>query len=130
MANQVEASQDRRKQPLRLSKAEVIGELSACMALVRPVTMSDDAVKEWLAVAANEVRGMRPTTFKAGCAEARKECTHHGQIIPKILNGKAAQGWRDMGLTPFLEDRGQEQPLQINQEMRGLIEDAAKGCKP
>lgn len=47
--------------------------------------MSDDAATEWLAVAAGEVANLRPYAFRTGCSEARKTCSHHGQIIPTIL---------------------------------------------
>lgn len=74
--------------PSPLSKAEVINELSACLALVRPVSMGTEMATEWLTVAATEVEAfatLRPTMFREACGIARRECTHHGQIIPKIL---------------------------------------------
>jgi hypothetical protein len=51
--------------------------------------MSDDAATEWLAVAASEVLNMEPSLFFDACAEARKSCTHHGQIIPAVLNHRS-----------------------------------------
>ena len=85
-----EASQGQRPKPLPLSKAEVVSQLSGCLTLVRPVSMSDDMASEWLAVAANEVLGFaeqRPARFKAACERVRRECSHHGQIVPTILKG-------------------------------------------
>lgn len=95
--------------------------------------MSEDAATEWLAVAAGEVANMRPTVLKAACAEARKTCTHHGQIIPTILHGKTAQGWRDIGSTPFLPNAASEVarladrtggPRQIGHVAASLVTDA------
>lgn len=62
--------------------------MSACLALVRPVGMTDQAATEWLAVAAAEVRDMPRSALEAGCREARQTCTHHGQIVPTILKHK------------------------------------------
>lgn len=98
----------------------------ACLALVRPVSMGSDHVKEWLVVAMREVKDMRPGAFKAGCAEARTTCTHHGQIVPTILNGKTAQSWREIGSSPFLP-KPIEQPIALaNPEAAKLIAAAAK----
>jgi hypothetical protein len=116
---------------LRLSKAEIINELSGCMALVRPVTMSDDAVTEWLAVAAREVAAMRPSAFRAACGDARRKCTHHGQIVPEILNGKTARGWREIGSSAFLPSPSNDSAkLASGHREQKLIESAARACKP
>ena len=113
---------------LPLSRAEVIEHLSSCLALVRPAGMTEDAATEWLAVASQEVANMRPSTFIAACGEARRECTHHGQIVPKILNGKASRAWYDMGMTPFLP--GPKPAKLIEGEALALIENAARNCRP
>ena len=125
-----QAQQQRQAAPLRLSRGEIISELSACLTLVRPVGMADDAATEWLAVAAGEVINMRPSAFKAGCAEARQECRHHGHIIPTILNGKTAQSWRNLGSSPFLP-APEKTTAHISHDSRAqkLIETAAKGCR-
>lgn len=109
-----------------LTRQEIIDELMACLSLVRPVTMDRDHVKEWLAVAMREVATMRPTAFKAGCAEARQQCSHHGQIVPTIINGKAASSWREIGSSPFLP-KPHEAALQLsdNREVQQLIESTA-----
>lgn len=56
--------------------------------------MSDDAAHEWLTVAATELAHMGPATLAAACREARKTCTHHGQIVPAILASDAAKSHR------------------------------------
>lgn len=65
-----------------------ITELQRCMALVRPVGMTDSAVKDWLTAAAAEIAEFahyRPEQFRLAAAAVRKEATHHGQIVPGIL---------------------------------------------
>lgn len=84
-ANQAIAPQTQRAQPSHCSNSELVSQLSACLAVVRPVGMSDSAATEWLAVAAAEVRNMPKSAIDAGCREARQTCTHHGQILPTIL---------------------------------------------
>jgi hypothetical protein len=64
-------------------------ELLRCLALVRPVGMSDDMASDWLTSALFEVRAMDERQFRAGCQHARATCTHHAQIIPAIMQGSA-----------------------------------------
>ena len=64
-------------------------ELLRCLALVRPVGMSDDMASDWLTAALFEVRDMAESHFRAGCQRARSTCTHHAQIIPAIMQGRA-----------------------------------------
>lgn len=64
-------------------------ELLRCLALVRPVGMSDDMASDWLTAALFEVRAMDERQFRAGCQHARATCTHHAQIIPAIMQGSA-----------------------------------------
>src|SRR5690606_35717819 len=60
--------------------------LAGCLALVRPVGMSEEAAAEWLAVAAAVLVGYSRTLVLAGLAEARRRCTRHGQIVPHVSN--------------------------------------------
>jgi hypothetical protein len=64
---------------------EIVHQLSACLALVRPVGMGDEAATEWLTVAATTLGALPPDMLAKGAEAARKTCTHHGQIVPKIL---------------------------------------------
>lgn len=65
--------------------------MTRCLALVRPVGMNDDMASDWLAAAAAEVAHLSDFAFREGCAKARRDCTHHGQIIPTLLKaGEAA----------------------------------------
>ena len=68
---------------------QAVSHLSACLALVRPAGMGNDAAEEWLAVAANELRELPDDILADACAEARKTCTHHGQIVPKVLEASS-----------------------------------------
>lgn len=76
--------------------AEVlIPQLSACLALVRPVSMSEDAAAEWLTVAATELAGYLRLSVEAGLSDARQRCTHHGQIVPHVIKYmEASNSWR------------------------------------
>ena len=47
--------------------------------------MSSDDAHAWLRVAAGEVSHLPRDILADACGEARKVCTHHGQIIPAIL---------------------------------------------
>lgn len=53
--------------------------------------MNDSAAQEWLAVAASEVAHLPPDILADACAKARKKCTHHGQIVPNVL--EASHEW-------------------------------------
>lgn len=124
--SKIEALARQRSAPSPLSKAEVINELSACLALVRPSGMSDQAAEEWLTVAANDVLGFaeqRPTMFKELCTKARGDCTHHGQIIPFILKRSRFE-WERQG-EPFLT----REQIALNKGMRLEISSPRGGVK-
>lgn len=73
----------------------LIPQLSACLALVRPVSMTEDAAAEWLAVAASELAGYLLLSVEAGLSDARQRCTHHGQIVPHVIKYmEASNTWR------------------------------------
>lgn len=62
-----------------------VSQLSACLALVRPVSMSDDAAGEWLTVAASDLAHYPADILADACKAARRECTYHGQIVPFVV---------------------------------------------
>jgi len=66
-------------------ECDPVTELQKCLALVRPVGMTDGMARDWLAAAVLEVRHISPQTLARACAEVRKTATHHGQIIPAII---------------------------------------------
>jgi hypothetical protein len=58
--------------------------LSACLALVRPVTMTDAAAVEWITVAARELKGFAPSVIEQACSGAKRHCGHHAKILPFV----------------------------------------------
>lgn len=62
-----------------------IGRLTACLALVRPVGMSGREAEDWLSAAASTLEHLPLDLLDAACAEARRTCTHHSQIVPAIV---------------------------------------------
>lgn len=111
------------------SAAELIPQLAACFALVRPVSMTDDAATEWLAVAAGELAGYEKCSLRIGFAQARKTCTHHGQIIPAIIKAmEDASPWR-LGKPLPRQIPGRQQEQIQSPAVRGLIEGATRALK-
>lgn len=98
--NNLPAADQRETQPSSPSRewaaAEgLIPQLAACLALVRPVSMTEDAAAEWLAVAASELSGYLRISVEAGLSDARQRCTHHGQIVPHVIKYmEASNTWR------------------------------------
>jgi hypothetical protein len=60
------------------------GELTACLALVVPVGMTEEARREWLAVAWGTLKHLPADLLSAGCKEARKSADHPSKIVPAI----------------------------------------------
>jgi hypothetical protein len=60
-------------------------ELTACLVLVAPVGMTEEAKAEWLAIAWQTVRDLPADLLSAGCAEARKTADHPSKIVPAIM---------------------------------------------
>lgn len=59
-------------------------ELTSCLALVVPVGMSEEARREWLAVAWATLKHLPPDLLSVACQEARKSCDHPSKIVPAI----------------------------------------------
>ncbi len=59
-------------------------ELTSCLALVVPVGMTEEARREWLAVAWATLKHLPPDLLAQGCAEARKTADHPSKIVPTI----------------------------------------------
>lgn len=60
-------------------------ELTACLALVAPVGMSEEARGEWLAVAWETLSDLPPDILAVGCKKARETCDHPSKIVPTIV---------------------------------------------
>lgn len=78
--------------------SETVAMLTACLSLVKPVGMSAEDAQAWLRVAARELSDLPPDLLAHGCTEARRTCTHHGQIVPTIIKvtGETMAIRRDM----------------------------------
>ncbi len=109
---------------------QIIPQLSANFALVRPVTMSEDAAAEWLAVAATELNGYRRDQIEQALSAARRECTHHGQILPFVFKwlDEAANRYSFTGRKQ-IPRRPQYDLAAMPSEVSGLIADATKGMR-
>lgn len=60
-------------------------ELTACLALVVPVGMTEESRREWLSVAWQTLRHLPSDLLSAGCIEARKTADHPSKIVPAII---------------------------------------------
>lgn len=60
-------------------------ELTACLALVVPVGMTEESRREWLSVAWATVGHLPAYLLSAGCEEARKTADHPAKIVPAII---------------------------------------------
>lgn len=106
------ASAPRPEQPSRYSDltpataAEFRNELTACLALVVPVGMSEEARRDWLRVAWGTLKFWPVDLLRIGCEEARKTCDHPAKIVPAIVEATqhSLEKRRD-------RNRGSEVPL-------------------
>lgn len=60
-------------------------ELTACLALVVPVGMTEESRREWLAVAWETLKHLPPDILHRGCEVARQTCDHPSKIVPAII---------------------------------------------
>jgi hypothetical protein len=60
-------------------------ELTACLALVVPVGMTEEARREWLLVAWETLKHLPPDILHHGCEAARKTADHPSKIVPAII---------------------------------------------
>lgn len=60
-------------------------ELTSCLILVAPVGMTEEAKREWLAVAWQTLNDFPADMLAAGCQKARETCDHPSKIVPAIV---------------------------------------------
>ncbi len=60
-------------------------ELTACLALVVPVGMTEEARREWLMVAWETLKHLPADILATGCRAARGKCDHPSKIVPTII---------------------------------------------
>jgi hypothetical protein len=68
------------------SNTQFRDELTACLILVAPVGMTEEAKAEWLAIAWRTLNHLPADLLAAGCIEARKTADHPSKIVPAILS--------------------------------------------
>lgn len=64
---------------------EFRNELTACLVLVAPVGMTEEARGEWLRVAWETLKHLPADLLAIGCRRAREICDHPSKIVPAIL---------------------------------------------
>jgi len=76
----------RRERPLKCSDARTVfrNELTACLTLVAPVGMDEEARRDWFAVAWDALKDIPPDILRIGAAKARLYCDHPSKIVPAI----------------------------------------------
>jgi hypothetical protein len=70
-------------------------ELTACLTLVAPVGMTEEAKRDWLAVAWATLQHLPADVLSFGCKAAREKCDHPSKIVPTIIaETKEMLSWR------------------------------------
>lgn len=96
--------------------------------MVRPVSMSDEAASDWVAVAAAELSRFPAWWVIGGLKAARLEASHHGQIVPLTMKHmKSYAPW--MKVSDYTIGRKSARELTDNRETQKLIENTAKGLR-
>jgi hypothetical protein len=73
------------------SNEQFRNELTACLALVAPVGMTEEARREWLTVAWGTLGHLPADVLARGCKAARERCDHPSKIVPTIIS--ATDAW-------------------------------------
>jgi hypothetical protein len=117
--------------------AEFRNELTACLALVVPVGMSEESRRDWLTVAWGTLKFWPVDLLRIGCEEARRTCDHPSKIIPAIVEATkdSLQRRRDRsrddgplriaGPTPkkpVMDRRGESMSEDDTAELNGILE--------
>lgn len=70
-------------------------ELTACLALVAPVGMTEESRGEWLAVAWDTLKHLPPDILAIGAKKARQKCDHPAKVVPAIIaETEQMMSWR------------------------------------
>jgi len=93
------------------SEVAMVAMLSASLALVRPVGMTEQETDDWLSVAVDAVQHIPLHIFERGVRSARQTCTHHSQIVPAIITAtREAVAWFSEPQRPALRLVSPEKP--------------------
>jgi hypothetical protein len=103
-------------------------ELTACLALVAPVGMTEDSRREWLAVAWDTLRHIPPKDLASGARIARQTCDHPAKIVPAIIKAvEELRPWEKYTRSDPVYDRPQlESPDTIRctpEEARQILDE-------
>jgi hypothetical protein len=83
-------------------------ELTACLALVVPVGMTEEGRREWLVVAWATLKHLPADVLSFGCKAARESCDHPSKIVPTIIaETQEMMRWRRDAV------RDEEPPAQL-----------------
>lgn len=101
---------------------EFRNELTACLALVVPVGMTEEGRREWLAVAWETLKHLPADLLARGCQKARETCDHPSKIVPAILaETDQSMGWR----RDAVRSSGETVPTSLAESDRCTPEQAA-----
>ena len=67
------------------TRTEFRDQLTACLILVAPAGMTEEARGEWLAIAWQELKHLPADLLEIGCRHARRTCDHPSKIVPTII---------------------------------------------
>lgn len=107
------ASAPRRELPCKSSDDDLRltfrNELTACLTLVAPVGMTEEAKREWLMVAWDTLKHLDRTEIEIGARKAREKCDHPAKIVPAILKAiEEEMPWRSIIRNSIADDRPTE----------------------
>jgi hypothetical protein len=105
-------------------------ELTACLSLVVPVGMTEEARRDWLAVAWGTLSHLPADVLAIGCEAARKTCDHPSKIVPTILKETAdVMRWRREAnethttvRRPVMDRRGEPMSDEDTAELNGILD--------
>jgi hypothetical protein len=70
-------------------------ELTACLALVAPAGMTEEARRDWLAVAWATLKHLPPDVLVTAARHARQTCDHPAKLVPAIVDAaNKSLAWR------------------------------------
>jgi hypothetical protein len=112
-------------------------ELTACLTLVAPVGMTEEAKRDWLAVAWGTLKHLPSDLLSDGCRVARETCDHPSKIVPVIVEAtseelerrsttRRADPWISLAGPPprrnVMEHRGKPMSEEETAELNGMLE--------
>jgi hypothetical protein len=128
--------QEQQSQSSDVSREVFRNELTACLALVAPVGMTEEAKRDWLVTAWDTLKDIPPDILRIGTAAARKTCDHPSKIVPTIIAETAQpMKWRrelnngaqlkiagPVKPRPLMERRGEAMTQDETDELNKILE--------